>query len=205
MTRQAVVVAVIAGILLLTGSGLAYGKGPESVTFTGPGIDSPIELTDQVSRPISCDTTCPADPMVRLMEQSGLWYATGDLPTAIDPPTSELGPRHELTWVRLGAANEPLEERTIRQFIYLDANNGPLIHTVEQEGLKGWGPGVTGWFKAPAGIVNTLSALGAPLSHNDTSPTSNRTPSDHLGLLALMSLALALVVRAARHRSLPAK
>lgn len=163
MSRRTVIVLVVVSILVLANAGIAFGKGPESVTLTGPGIDSPVELMDVVDWPISCDNGCPPDPMVRLMEQSGRWYATGDLPIAIDEPEGDLGPRHVLTWIRGGFADEPVEERTIHQFIYLQADDGPVIHTPEQEGLVDWGSGIVGWFRASDDLPETLASLGAPI------------------------------------------
>jgi hypothetical protein len=124
------------------------------VTITGPGIDRPIELMD----------TANSDLMVRLMEQTGLWYGTGDLPLPLEEPAGKLGPSFTLTWINSGPPGESVDERTMRQVIYLDAENGPVIHTPAQEALRGWGPGVIGWFAAPSGLRDTLAELGAPIS-----------------------------------------
>lgn len=126
-------------------------KGPESATITGPGIDRPIELMD----------TADFDLVIRLMEQTGLWYGTGDL---LKEPPGELGPGYTLTWINSGPPAKSVDERTIRQMIYLDAENGPIIHTPAQEALRGWGPGVIGWFAAPSGLRDTLAELGVPIS-----------------------------------------
>ena len=111
-------------------------KGPESVVITGPEFDQPIELMD----------TADIDLMSRLMEQSGIWYGTGDLPKPLAKQPGELGPAYTLTWVNGGPPGKSVAERTIRQFIYLDAERGPMIHTPAQETLENWGPGVIGWF-----------------------------------------------------------
>lgn len=200
MRKPLAIVAVLTSTLFIAG-GVAVAKGPESVTITGPGIDSQIELMDAVDWPISCDESCPDDPMVKLMEQTGIWYATGDLPTALDQPESgELGPRHALTWIRSGAPGEPVKERRIRQFFYLRAENGPLIHTREQVGLNAWGSGVVGWSKAPYGIVDTLSQLGAPLSKTEASQSGELKVVDPVGFLILVGLALIVMVRERRRR-----
>lgn len=132
----------------------AFAKGPESAIITGPGIDQPIELIDIANR----------DLVARLMEQTGLWYATGDLPQPIDKPAGDLGPSYTLTWINSGPPGASLDERTIRQEIYLEAENGPVIHTPDQEPLQGWGPERIGWFAAPSGLRDTLTKLGAPIS-----------------------------------------
>lgn len=131
----------------------AGAKGPESATITGPGIDRPIEL-------IRTDNT---DLVARLMELTGLWYGIGDLPRPVEEPAGELGLSYTLTWINSGPPGKSVDERTIRQLIYLDAENGPLIHTPAQEALQGWGPGVGGWFAAPSNLRGTLVELGVPL------------------------------------------
>lgn len=132
----------------------AVAKGPESAIITGPGIDRPIELVDFSNR----------DLVARLMEQTGLWYAMGDLPQPIDKPFGELGPGYTLTWINSGPPDASIDERTIRQEIYLEAENGPVIHTPDQESLQGWGPEAIGWFAAPDGLRETLAELGVPVS-----------------------------------------
>jgi hypothetical protein len=132
----------------------ALAKGPESLTVSGPGIYHPIEL----------DTASPG-PVRRAMEQTGLWYATGgDLPSPLEEPPSKLGPGYTLTWIRYGGPGEGVLERTIRQEIYPFAEGGLVIHTPLQEGLRGWGPGVVGWFEAPT-LHATLARLGVPIEN----------------------------------------
>lgn len=160
--RRATVMLGLVLIFVAANSGVALGKGPESVTLTGPGAETPIELTNAIDRPISCEEPCPPDPMVRLMEQSGLWYATGDLPLAIhEPDGDDLGSHHVLTWIRSGFPQEPVDERTIHQFLYLHAEGGPVIHTpTNQAGLRGWGD-VPEWSRASDELTDTLASLGA--------------------------------------------
>jgi hypothetical protein len=69
-----------------------------------------------------------------------------------------------------------VEERTIRQEIYLEAENGPVIHTPAQESLQGWGSERIGWFAAPSGLRDTLAELGVPIS--PTRPFSEIIPSE---------------------------
>lgn len=157
-------VLLFAAILTFALPAVAFAKGPESVTITGPGIDEPVDLMATVNWPISCDESCPTDPMVLLMEQTGLWYAAGDGPVDIEEPADELGPAYQLTWVRGGFPEESVEERTFNQFLYLEAEGGPLVHTPGQPGLSGWGGEPFGWVKASDGLAGTLKKLGAPLS-----------------------------------------
>lgn len=149
--EKALMTAAIIAIAMVGLIEPAAAKGPVSITITGPGIDGPIELIDTVD----------ADQLSRLMEQSGVWYASGDLPVPLgERPAGELGPSYSLTWVNLGPPDTPEEERTIRQLIYPQAENGPIIHT--QEVPEGWGQEVLGWFAAPPTFTETLTSLGIP-------------------------------------------
>lgn len=143
---------VIMVMILFTDINLAVAKGPESATITGPGIEQPIELLNNTNM----------DLVVRLMEQTGLWYDTGTSLSSKEP-VGDLGPSYTLTWINSGPPSLSADDRTIFQQIYLDAENGPLIHTPPQESLQGWGAGVIGWFIAPGELKDTLIELGVPI------------------------------------------
>ncbi len=140
----------LAAATLLGAAYAAGAKGPVSVTIAGPGIARPIELMES------------GDPelMNRLMLQTGLWYGGG--PRLQEAPPGALGPAYTLTWVNAGPPGEHLENRTIYQLIYLEAESGPLIHTPAQQGLVNWGAGVIGWYPAPDGLRDTLTEFGVP-------------------------------------------
>lgn len=199
MTGRATLLLCFAGLLVLANVGVAWGKGPESVTITGPGSQSPVELVHPTDWPISCNPRCPPDPMVRLLEMSGLWYATGGVPQPIEAPVADPGSAHVLTWAMPG-----LPGGEIHQLIFLDAPHGPIIHTPDQEGLQAWGSGVVGWFDVSEEIVETLSSLGAPLAKTEVDLPKGLTPVQHLGLGALAGLALATLIRVSgRESSVP--
>lgn len=150
-----VVVSAALFVLVLFGlSERAAAKGPESATISGPGIDGTLELIGE-------DNWVQVS---KLMEQTGLWYATGDLPRPIEAPSGELGPAYTLTWVNGGPPGKSTEERTMVQVLYLHAENGPLIHTPRQDALESWGQERIGWFTAPDGLHGTLEELGVPVS-----------------------------------------
>lgn len=151
--QQAIGVALFTALVLFVFSEPVAAKGPESATISGPGIEQPVALLDDASLGLK----------VRLMEQTGIWYAFGDLPRPIEQPAGALGAGYTLTWVNGGPPHKSVEERTMYQTIYPHAENGVLIHTPSQEGLNGWGPGVTGWFAAPEGLLDTLAEMGAPV------------------------------------------
>jgi hypothetical protein len=158
-----IIITVACLVLVLFGlTSPVIAKGPESVTITGPGIDSPLELMDNAN----------FDLIARLMEQTGLWYGTGDLPRAVEEPQGELGPSYTLTWINAGPPGNSVKSRTMVQLLYMDAENGPFIHTPDQESLENWGGGVIGWFAAPSGLQDTLVDLGVPRSAGTRSKNS---------------------------------
>ena len=177
--RSGAVAVVVAAIALLAFAGPADAKGADSVTIEGLGIDEPIEL-------VGSDTAT----LVKLMEYSGLWYATGDLPLRTNEPSRTLGPVYILSWL----VGEVENQRTIRQFLYLDAERGSVIHTPPKQGLAVWGPGVEGWFAAPDGLEDTLTSLGVPgLANSESADLAASTA----GLSTVLGYALWAVAIAA--------
>jgi hypothetical protein len=183
----------------------ALAKGPLAATISGPGILRPVELTDNGAAP---------GQVRRLMEQTGLWFARGDLPTALEHRPSGLGAAYTLSWLSPGSPEESLEQRTIRQAIYPAADGGPVIHTPSQPGLQGWGPQVIGWFTAPAGFLDTLTQLGAPLTGASQGPPAQATTGGapqrsnqvarlvYVAITALVAVGLVIVLRGARPQGL---
>lgn len=184
----ALTILVVLALLSLPDS--AAAKGPESVTLSGPGFDEPLQLLDDGNW----------STVSRLMEQTGLWYATGDLPRPVAEPSGNLGPAYTLTWINMGPPHKTPEERTFYQLLYPYAENGPLIHTPRQPGLANWGSGVFGWFAAPADMVDTLQQLGAPLP---ATPPANLTAILPLLLLVAAILIAFLGIRFWRKASTP--
>ncbi len=174
--RSGAVVVVAAAIVVVAFAGPAAAKGPGPVTIEGPGIDEPIELVGR-------DTGM----LVKLMEQFGLWYATGDLPLPIAEPSRTSGPVYMLSWL----VGEIENRHTIRQFLCLDTERGSVIHTPPQQGPADWGPGVEGWFAAPGGLEDTLASLGVPGLANSESAEPNAATD---GSSAELATALRAVV-----------
>lgn len=145
----------------------ASAKGPITVHIAGPGIDHPIELVRNYAQ---------RDLVVELMEQSGLFYATGDLPEPLPGrPGEELGPRYTLNWMNAGPPEVQAADRTIVQSLYPFAARGPVL--VTHKTPSGWGGDVVGWYRAHPDMAVTLRALGAqlPLRVEDIRPTSSST------------------------------
>ena len=96
------------------------GQGARVGDRGGPGIPGELELIDLRRR------RAPG----RLVELSGVWFGTGDLPVPLESePATPLGPAYTLTWLALGPPGVAATDRTIRQVVYPYAENGPIIHT----------------------------------------------------------------------------
>lgn len=179
-------------VLILIAGVPALAKGPSSATITGPGIDVPIELLDYPDHDLET-----RDLVMRLMKLSGIWSPLSLTP--IDPPEAP-GEPLVLAWVNMGPPGLSDEERTIRQLIYLHADGGPVIHTPQdQPALDGWGGEVTGWFRAPVELGDTLQALGVPVEGVQTTAT----PPSVLALLAALAFVVFLAIRLVNSRLRP--
>lgn len=144
--RRYVLILIMA--LLIGPAVAALGKGPESATLAGPGIDQPIRLFDDQAS-LTADED---DPVINLLRLTGLWAPGAD---PVKPP-SDPGAAYTLTWVNMGPPGDSVEERTIYQYLFLDAPGGPFIHTPAQIGLDDWGPGAVGWFAANEELAEVI-------------------------------------------------
>ena len=115
------IVVVLSCAIVASWNECSCEEGPESVTISGPGIDEPIELIN-------------SSLVGELMQQTGLWSASGDAVPTSPPPIDDLGSAYMLTWINSGPPTDPVANRTIRQLLYFDASHGPLIHTPDQRG-----------------------------------------------------------------------
>ena len=174
-------------LFLFALSAAALAKGPTALTVEGPGLEQPLDI----------DTTENWTLLSKLMEQTGLWYATGDLPRPINAPTGDLGPGYTLTWVNGGPPGETVPDRTMIQYLYLHAEHGPLIHTPPQESLENWGQNRIGWFTAPKTLPDTLGRLGVPITSLSKAPAL--PPGRYTAALGLL-LAAGLIVIGRRRR-----
>ena len=169
--------ATLTFVLIVGGAGVSLAKGAESGTLAGPNIDRPISLIDSGK---SFDTY-ESDAPIRLIRQTGLW--TGSRP-ALTNPQGDLGEQYILTWVNMGPPGDPVEERTIYQYLYPNAAGGSLIHTPEQLGLEDWGVEVIGWFEGPTDLADTIHEViawstteeGKPLQSVETPTATNPQP-----------------------------
>jgi hypothetical protein len=151
MVRKSATVMALALALVVGIAADAQAKGAESVTLSGPGIDNPIELIDASTSFDTYENDAPAT----LIGLTSLW--SGPRSASVAAP-EELGSAYTLTWV-MGPPGDPIELRTIHQYVYLDAVGGPLIHIPEQIGLDGWGAEGIGWFEAPEEVGPTIEEV----------------------------------------------
>jgi hypothetical protein len=153
--------------LVLAAAVPASAKGPQSLSISGPGLTSPIELSSD------------SNPEELSEIDTGMWLA---MPGATDPalladaPTGDLGSRYTLTWQLMGGPGG--ETSPIRQDLYLDAAGGPLAYTPAGQPI--W-DGVTrsGWYRAPERVRDMLASAGVPVAggSRDEVSASPRTVS----------------------------
>ncbi|HZA77002.1 MAG TPA: hypothetical protein VE623_11515 [Acidimicrobiales bacterium] len=155
-------VAALTGVMALAGP--AAGKGAVSATISGPGLDTPIEVTGAI------------DP-----DETGMWHALSHYP---DPalldaaPAGDLGPRHILTWqVISGQDHETGEHEAtpIRQDLYLDAEGGPVAYTAPAQRFRD-DVTVEVWYRVPDALRDTLAAAGVPLTGNKIASEGSAVP-----------------------------
>lgn len=178
MRSNRVIAALVLGLVLIPALA-CLGKGPASATLSGPGIDKPITFLEEGS---SFDSYRSVN--TQLLSLTRLW--SGGDPEPVDPP-KDPGPAHIVTWVNMGPTTKSIEERTIRQYIYLQAKGGPVIHTPDQPALEGWGGRVIGWFAAPDGLEEAIDDViawsatpeaAAMRSETSQGVTSSSSPTD---------------------------
>jgi hypothetical protein len=170
-------VAGVVTVLLFSFSvaGPAWGKGPESVTITGPGLDRPIEI--QLSGPGSQQDDTPPYLVVALTELADPYYAGSEVELSAGPPPRPLKDRYTLTWHMSRPPDADPADYTVVQDLYPDAFTMPVIHTRPGPYLGDSG----GWYDAPSALRDTLGALGVPVSGlptglPDPSRAAARTP-----------------------------
>ncbi len=130
---------------------MAGAKGADGVTISGVGVPTPISVA----------ADHPGEDLALLGEEAGFFPAvfsqTPD-PMLSAPPTAALGPKLVMRWhVPSGESTAD----TISQDVYPYAEGGPLTYTAPGQTVFGTSaPG--GWFRAPTGLVTTLTRLGVP-------------------------------------------
>lgn len=213
--RLGMTVAGVATVLLLSiaVAGPAWGKGAESVTITGPGLDRPIEI--QLSGQGSLQDDTPPYLVVALLELTEP-YTVPEVELPANPPSGRLNDGYTLTWQMSRPPDADPADYTVVQDIYPDAQYGPLVNTHSGPVRAEWG----GWDHANAALRDTLAALGVPVTGlprglADPSRAAAQTPerataevrwlplAATAGLAAGIGLGVTLTKRRTRERPLP--
>jgi hypothetical protein len=132
----------------------AVGKGPESVTISGPGLDEPIDVLGGTEA-----ADAPSYLVVALTELTNLWE-TSEAGLTPEPHTERLHERYTLTGLMARPSEADPDDYTVRQDLYPNvAFGGPAVYIHPSRYLRTEG----GWFQASPALRDTLSALGIPV------------------------------------------
>jgi hypothetical protein len=152
MRRRTFLVALTAAGALLIPAG-ALAKGPTLATITGPGLDTPLQLSgygENGEGPLGALT----------MEGAFFPQAFGQSPdpTFKAQPKRDLGPRYLVTYTVPG----PTAGDKLLQDLYPYAVGG--VVTYMKAGQVFWGDQRThgGWYRAQPGLKAALVAAGLP-------------------------------------------
>ena len=151
---------ILFAALLTTGVVLAPtsadAKGAKDVTVAGPGLDTPIRLTNAAGPGILANN---------IADKSGLFRPDPDRRTA-SRPRGDLGPRYVATYAWLTGQDETTP---LRQELYPFANGGALSYTRRQQGVTEFVPD-GGWYRAGPELTLLLVAAGVPVPSSYTPP-----------------------------------
>ena len=184
-------VAVSLGATVVTAAP-ALAKGATKAIIAGPGLARPIVVAD-------AGEPGQSGSLATLAEQSGLFtvlFGSGmsgsETTRRIPPPQTTLGPRYTLVYTVPGVDPQPGQRYgRIRQTLYPYAAGGPLTYT--PRGQHGFTPQLpaTGWLRADAGLVRTLTKLGVP-TESTTAPVRPIAGSGIAGTGPRASVGLAI-------------
>ncbi|MFQ5966658.1 MAG: hypothetical protein ACE5MI_03485 [Acidimicrobiia bacterium] len=157
MRKRLVVPTLVILLLLSAMAGVAWAKGPEGATITGPGIGEPIVIggSGEFSN---------GSEFSKFIEATGFWHLVfgaegirsemGE--TVAAPPSTDLGPAYVVTWHLL--------RNRIEANVYPRADGGPLIFvepgiTIEDFETETVG----GWFAAEPTLLDLMASYGVPV------------------------------------------
>lgn len=157
--------SLLVAVVALAVTAPAAAKGPDQATLTGPGLDGPIIFGGSGE---SAGT-----PLGDLTVGTGFFAAmfgqTPD-PMLARSPTSDLGPRYKIVYRVPG----PSGTDRLRQDLYPYAKGGPVSYTRPGQPFFGTERTHGGWYRAQAGLKQTLVAAGLrPLA---PSGSTRKTP-----------------------------
>lgn len=146
-----ILLAVALAAVVASGWTAAGAKGPLDVTISGPGLTSPIRLSE-----ISAN---------ELARNSSFFRQSADGGTA-DRPAGALGPRYAATFRWNLGQREP---SVLRQDLYPFADAGALSYTPPGQSV-GDGRRAGGWSRAGPQLTLLLVAAGVPIPPSYAAP-----------------------------------
>lgn len=155
MKRRILVAAGLTAVVALA-STTASAKGAKEMTISGPGLATPIGLTNSAEAPTSLND---------IAEKAGLLKYPSDRVLA-SRPSGDLGPRYVATyqWLIAQDATAPL-----RQELYPFADGGAVTYTPPGQRVGG-GSFAGGWYRAGAELTMLLVAAGVPVPASYAAP-----------------------------------
>jgi hypothetical protein len=177
MNRKTLVLAAVAGALLLPAA--AAAKGPSSASISGPGLAKPFR--------ISGNGEVGGTLLGRLTEEAGFFPAVfGQQPDPmLHARPAALGPKLKIHYVVPGGDHTSM----ITQAVYPYARGGAVTYMRPGQPIFGMAT-LGGWFRA-VGLKRTLVRHGLPAQPPRASSSSSSPVN--LGLLAGIGIPGALV------------
>ena len=183
--RRRLVATLVLGVALALPAAAA-GKGPESASLSGPGLDRAL--------PVGGDGEMgPGTPLGALVNFGGFFaqmYGQTPDPLVKVRPSGNLGPGYRVTYLVPGPNG--VRSRVV-QDVYTYAEPRPV--TYMQPGQRFWGTERTlgGWFRAPATLRRTLVQAGLPMRPPQAAGFPTRSAlAAGAGALVLLGLAVPL-------------
>jgi len=134
----------------------ADAKGAESLTITGPGLDEPLEI--RLMGDGTDDT--PSYLVIALLELANPYTMGNEVDLSPNRPPRPLNDRYTLTWQMAHPSDADPSAYTVIQDVYPNAMGTPVIHVRRSTWLRSEG----GWTDSSPALLDTLAALGVPLS-----------------------------------------
>lgn len=184
----AVLVALGGFFTLIVRAEPALAAGPRALRISSDCLQPALEVRFTPSSNLN---------IKELAVAFGAWFtadAEDVVPLADRPPRGDLGRPYLLEWVF--PASDEDNEAVVRQFLYLDAKSGAVVHTPLAQGLS---PVAIGWYKAPPELYEILFRLRLPQTAAERCYSKSRKPVAATGAAGpiVIAAAAAFVVGAA--------
>lgn len=175
----AMLATVTAGAIVAT-AGPAAAKGPESVSLTGPGIDTPIVVGGWGAADQGESTDFPAYLHLALRQFTDVFLFEMENNLSSEPSGGEdLGPKYTLTWTMSAASSADPAANTVVQELYPDAAFG---HSYIRTLANRYTGSPDRWFEVAPVLADILDAYSAApaaetIAAQSATPASTDEPS----------------------------